>query len=84
MNDENGSQNENERIPQLSPLESPLDDRAYLLKEPKIRSHPIWHGKGFWEYCLMERISEQLQFTTPVQWDEISAEALREAVISKT
>eukprot|EP01035_Chromulina_nebulosa_P019370 gene19370-25237_t len=56
-------------------------NKLYLLKEDVIKGHSIWHGKGFWEYSLIERLSTELQVNTPVLWDELSPEALREAVV---
>lgn len=59
-----------------------LSSRIYLSKERDISKHPIWLGQGFWESSLMERLSTELQFQPPVNWDDLSQELLRETVVS--
>lgn len=55
-----------------------------MLKESTIQQHPIWHGPNFWERCLLEKIYGEIStyLPTPVLWDELSPEMLRETVIS--
>eukprot|EP01038_Epipyxis_sp_PR26KG_P010031 gene10031-13488_t len=55
--------------------------RKYLQSERDLYQHSIWHKNGFWEEALQQGVSAQMSLTEPVQWDELSPDGLREAVI---
>lgn len=56
--------------------------RRYLQREPSIRHHKWWFSEGFWEKALMEGVGKELAMVPAVRWDDLPAEALREAVLS--
>lgn len=57
--------------------------KKYLQREPSIRHHKWWASEGFWEKALMEGVAEQMALRPPVRWEDLSQEALREAVMGK-
>lgn len=55
------------------------------ISSPILCHHRIWYADGFFETALIEGVSSQIRIwaTEPVLWDELSPEALREAVVGE-
>lgn len=55
-------------------------EKEYLLSH--IRSHPIWRSHKLWEDALMLGVADQFDLCPQdTSWDDLSGEALREAVM---
>ena len=60
--------------------------RFYLQQVPEIRAHDIWRQESFWRDALLEGVRGQrakYPDNVMIPWDEMSVEALREAVVGK-
>jgi hypothetical protein len=57
-------------------------EKTYLHSDLSIQNHPIWKLPGFWETAVKEDIFQQLNKSPVSPWDELSSEALREAVVN--
>jgi hypothetical protein len=71
-------------VPLPSVLSYKTENKRYLQTEARLSRHPIWRKAGFWELALLEGIVNQMGLSEqPILWDELSPDALREAVIGK-
>jgi hypothetical protein len=59
-----------------------VTEKTYLHSDLSIQNHPIWKLPGFWETAVKEDIFQQLNKSPVSPWDELSSEALREAVVN--
>ena len=69
-----------------APTSDPLPASvSYLCCEEALRTHPVWQVEGIWEAALSEGVSAQIRCWAldPVLWDELSQEAMKEAVIGE-
>lgn len=55
------------------------DTKLYL--NSQLSQHDIWQARQFWEDALMQGVAEQFDMVPEVQWDELTPDALREAVL---